>query len=492
MAGLLNYDYSQTAASQIQPVQRQVTPDELAQNQLANITNKDSPLMQLAGTQGKQYAASRGLLDSSIGAGAAQASMIDKATPFALQDASRYGMVADKNLDWQNEFGMADKRIGADYDQLRLGHQWQSGENVLDRTHQSSMQQAEFGFRGSQNELDRALQKYLQSSNQTWQSGESDKDRSFQKMMQDYELGWRSGEASLDRALQQTLQESQFAFQGSQAEIDRQFQMSMQSAEFGFKGTQAELDRALQTYLQSTDQDWRSGESDKDKQFQEMLQAAEQGWRSGEADLDRALQQTLESQKQQWGSTENQLDRAARVQEQNTAIQANADLAAKSFQQDLQKMGYAFDLDKYGVSSNFAANTMQNTLNRIMDIQANPEIDPEAKRNAIQNIVDSTNETLAWASTFYQTPMPTATTPDDNPGIIQPNTSYSSTGPTAPSTFDRDAMSKYMTSLAQSYGYQPNVDEIENAIREAERNGWTNEQAEAWVIEQLKANGTIQ
>lgn len=60
---------------------------DTVQGQLDSALKSNSPLMKRAATQGKQYANSRGLLNSSTGAGAAQGAMIDAAMPMAQQDA---------------------------------------------------------------------------------------------------------------------------------------------------------------------------------------------------------------------------------------------------------------------------------------------------------------------------------------------------------------------------------------------------------------------
>ncbi|MDV7394716.1 hypothetical protein RZS08_25250, partial [Arthrospira platensis SPKY1] len=66
-----------------------IGPEQTVEGRLANILATDSPLMQRAATQGMQFANSRGLLNSTIAAGAAQGEMIDRATPIAQQDASQ-------------------------------------------------------------------------------------------------------------------------------------------------------------------------------------------------------------------------------------------------------------------------------------------------------------------------------------------------------------------------------------------------------------------
>jgi len=88
----------------------EVTPGQTVQGQLDQILSSDSPLMQRAATQGAQVANSRGLLNSSMAAGAAQGAMIDRATPIASQDAQTY---------FQNNQSNADRDM-TDYTQ-RLG-----------------------------------------------------------------------------------------------------------------------------------------------------------------------------------------------------------------------------------------------------------------------------------------------------------------------------------------------------------------------------------
>lgn len=95
MAGLI-----QTKVNQDDPLEslkgyeaEQVEIDpatDTVQGQAESIIAKDSPLMQQAATRGKQYAASRGLLNSSMGSQATQAAVMDRAIPIASQDASTY------------------------------------------------------------------------------------------------------------------------------------------------------------------------------------------------------------------------------------------------------------------------------------------------------------------------------------------------------------------------------------------------------------------
>lgn len=83
-----------------------VTPEQTSAGQLNSILASNSPLMQQAATMGKSYANKRGMLDSSIGATAAQDAMIARATPLAQQDAGTFYDANKSNTANQMQAGM--------------------------------------------------------------------------------------------------------------------------------------------------------------------------------------------------------------------------------------------------------------------------------------------------------------------------------------------------------------------------------------------------
>lgn len=87
-----------------EPTKWNVTPEQTSQGQLSGILASGSPLMTQAKTQGLQTANQRGLLNSSIAAGAAQGAMIERATPLATQDASTNAAAAQANQNAANAF----------------------------------------------------------------------------------------------------------------------------------------------------------------------------------------------------------------------------------------------------------------------------------------------------------------------------------------------------------------------------------------------------
>ena len=66
---------------------RTLDQNELMSNQVKNIIDQDSPLMQQAATQAKKLANSRGLLNSSMAVQAGQEAVLNKAVPIAQYDA---------------------------------------------------------------------------------------------------------------------------------------------------------------------------------------------------------------------------------------------------------------------------------------------------------------------------------------------------------------------------------------------------------------------
>jgi hypothetical protein len=77
---------------------REVNPNELVSNQIADITKQDSPLMQQASSRAFQNANSRGLLNSSMANESAVGAVLDRATPIASSNAATLSNVANQNL----------------------------------------------------------------------------------------------------------------------------------------------------------------------------------------------------------------------------------------------------------------------------------------------------------------------------------------------------------------------------------------------------------
>ncbi|MBF57745.1 MAG: hypothetical protein CME80_08505 [Halomonas sp.] len=78
----------------------------------------------------------------------------------------------------------------------------------------------------------------------------------------------------------------------------------------------------------------------------------------------------------------------------------------QQFNQEMDRMGYAYELDQRNIPQNYAANISATTLQNIQSIQADPNLQPEAKKAAVKNVIDMANANMSWAEAFYNTPMP--------------------------------------------------------------------------------------
>jgi hypothetical protein len=90
------------------------TPDDnaLVSKSLDKLLASDSPYIQSARTRAAQYSNSRGLLNSSIGAGAGESAAIESSLPIAQADASMWGRSQSENASAKNAFSMDANRFG--------------------------------------------------------------------------------------------------------------------------------------------------------------------------------------------------------------------------------------------------------------------------------------------------------------------------------------------------------------------------------------------
>lgn len=124
---------------------------QTVQGQLDNLISQDNPLMKKAKAAGTQYANQRGLLNSSIGAGATQSAMMDYAMPIAQTDAAtynqfasqKYGTDLQKDVNQQaQDFTQANMKLTNSLGQsdMKLADSLQQGQmNLANQLEQSNM-----------------------------------------------------------------------------------------------------------------------------------------------------------------------------------------------------------------------------------------------------------------------------------------------------------------------------------------------------------------
>jgi hypothetical protein len=124
--GVLPYAEAKRKQQGLLVPQSTVTANQTAAGQLDDVLASDSPLMQRTATQGAQAANQRGLLNSSMAAGAAQGAMIDRATPIAQQDASTYFQNSQANADRQQQEYMANLNYQFDLGKMQADYGFSS------------------------------------------------------------------------------------------------------------------------------------------------------------------------------------------------------------------------------------------------------------------------------------------------------------------------------------------------------------------------------
>lgn len=161
--------------------------------------SQDSLLMQNAGNKGFQLAASRGMLNSSFGIGAAQAATLDYVVPLASQDASQ---AHDKNM---SGLGTQQEQILAQFDRetqqmmQRDSQNWQGSQNQLDRELEREALLSQQNFEGSQNQLDREFEGSENSLDREFERETLASTQNFEASMQDDMQSWEATQSELDR-----------------------------------------------------------------------------------------------------------------------------------------------------------------------------------------------------------------------------------------------------------------------------------------------------
>ncbi len=90
----------------VDPVTREVQPEELVQYQIGQVMAEDSPLIQAARTGGLQAATAAGFTDSARGRAIGEYAALQVAQDIAMADANTYATNAINNQMWVNNFGL--------------------------------------------------------------------------------------------------------------------------------------------------------------------------------------------------------------------------------------------------------------------------------------------------------------------------------------------------------------------------------------------------
>lgn len=147
--------------SQNRAYTRNTQGNELVSNQMNGLLAQNSPYIQDARRQGYEYANSRGGLNSSIAAGAAQRSAIQAGLPIAQGDATAYQNTAAQNQQWLNQQQMALEANAASMHNADTSAGAQLSAAMYGDDTRLQMQRENLAYGGEQAGLDRSFQDYM-------------------------------------------------------------------------------------------------------------------------------------------------------------------------------------------------------------------------------------------------------------------------------------------------------------------------------------------
>ena len=216
------------ADNKVDPFTTEFNEAKGVQGRVNSITSSGSPLMQAAMTRAKQDANRRGLMNSSMAAGAGQMAVINAALPIANADAGLYQQQTLANQDARNTIGLA------------------NAQNAIAA-----------GTRGA--EMDMNAQQFGVTSGQAQQQIDAQREQFAQQLgLSVQELGLKRDQ--LTQAQQQFLAEleqrqAQLSEQGRQFDASRQDNLGMFDRELAQKAKQFGLSQAQAIELAEMDVD---------------------------------------------------------------------------------------------------------------------------------------------------------------------------------------------------------------------------------------------
>lgn len=156
-----NFDFAKQTGETAKPTSWTPSDNAMASNQLTKLLSEDSKYMQMARAGAARTANSRGLLNSSIAAGAGEAAAIQSALPIAQQDAQTWGASEQFNAGQTNEFARDGNLFQRQGVLAKFNATNEAEQRGLDRQQQTNLQRDDQNFRAGQATLDRAQQETM-------------------------------------------------------------------------------------------------------------------------------------------------------------------------------------------------------------------------------------------------------------------------------------------------------------------------------------------
>lgn len=299
--------------------------------QLDGLLQKDSPLMQKAATQGEQYANTRGLLNSSIGAGATQSAMMDFAMPIAEADAGIYNMYgkmqydADLAKDIATNAGNIEKeRMGLQnqYEQsnMRLEDTLAQGQMKLDDTITRGQMQLDQNYTTQNMTLEQQLREKSAEADYYRSLGQMDKAAEIERDMATLQQQYNQENMLLDQQIQESLNQQQQNFTKENMQLENQYTQSNMELQASIDQNRANYENALS-----------QGDMQLASQLEQEMATLQQTFQQANMELANSLEQQMASYQNALDQGDMQL--ASQLEQEMAAIQQQYALDTLAYQQ---------------------------------------------------------------------------------------------------------------------------------------------------------------
>ena len=317
-------------------------PRMYASGRLAELSSQKSPLLRQARQSSKQRMQARGLLNSSIAAGAGEAAALQAAAPFAVEDArlsSQHQLQSEAN---KHNIATDARRHEMGLETLGRQQEFTAGENRLNRAHQAD-----------EAALGRGHQMSMQDIQNQFQSGQMDKAHAQQRIMQMSAQGHQLG-----------MQQIQNLHQMGILDTQQTHQLLLQQNEHGQQLTVQEIQNAHQNGMLNTQQ-----------AHQLTMQNIQNQFTAGQLDQTQAHQLVMQSRDQQWQNTMQD----ARLEMEKYGIDQNVELQTTLAQMDV-------DIRKYGIDKQYASEIMSSIMTAVGSAATSGKIKPAALAGLVKTL----------------------------------------------------------------------------------------------------------
>lgn len=199
--------------------------------------------------------------------------------------------------------------------------------------------------------------------------------------------------------------------QAAMFNVGEQNKFGLQGGAQRFEASEAALNRQQQTALQVGQQEFAASQQAIQNDFNLMVQKLQESGMDFRQARDIASNEAMKKLDQM--GIQNRFDQELALKDKQFNIeQYNLEKRQLAQNQaELDKLGLQIKANLQSIPTSFAAQVTNTTMAGVNAIIADGNLNAEAKKTSINNLVTYANAQIAWAEKFYNTTIPRITTP---------------------------------------------------------------------------------